>query len=687
MVLRFIVIISFLSLATSLNAKSSILKDTYAFTRGVEAFNEWKYDDAMDWFIKELSDHPNNGYAYFYISILHSADKEYGKALTAIDNAIKNIPKKDKEWEASAFAARSDIYTELGDTLKALNDLTKAIQINPTNSKLFNARAQLNYELKNYDLSDADYQKAIDLDQGDVMGYLGIGRNANAQERWDEAIKQFNQVIKLSPDYSSGYSFRAEAYIGLQKWAEATDDIVKASDIDVDDKAFYLMISLPQEAASLLKSKLQIQMVKQPSNRYWAQCLGAVAYSNHEWDEAITYYEKANKIDAHPLLLGIISECYGNKGDYSKALDYVERALNLTPDDYNLIELKALILSNLGRFEECLVERDKYVAKYPDDYASYLNRAGSRLDSHKFNDAIEDYNTAIVLAPYIADQPYFLVRRGDAYRLSGKLEEAFKDYRHLLEYERDSVLSTKSLIPFAYSGLGEAEKAIESLQYIISNDTTDINGTLYDAACIYARLNKTTEAFQYLNAAIDNGYNNLVHIELDYDLDCLRSFPEYEQILKRVTLMKEEAEECNELAIDDNMETAEIPFTKENGVTKVLCSINGLPLHFVFDTGAADVTMSLVEANFMLKNGYIKPTDIIGNARYMDANGDITEGTVINIRSVNFGGLELENVRASVVRNQKAPLLLGQSVLGRLGKFEIDNSNMKLLITHIVQEK
>ena len=43
-------------------------------------------------------------------------------------------------------------------------------------------------------------------------------------------------------------------------------------------------------------------------------------------------------------------------------------------------------------------------------------------------------------------------------------------------------------------------------------------------------------------------------------------------------------------------------------------------------------------------------------------------------------GLDLNNVRASVVKNQKAPLLLGQSVLGRLGKIEIDNAERVLRI-------
>jgi len=34
------------------------------------------------------------------------------------------------------------------------------------------------------------------------------------------------------------------------------------------------------------------------------------------------------------------------------------------------------------------------------------------------------------------------------------------------------------------------------------------------------------------------------------------------------------------------------------------------------------------------------------------------------------------------IQNQRAPLLLGQSVLGRLGKIEIDNQQQVIRITH-----
>ena len=59
----------------------------------------------------------------------------------------------------------------------------------------------------------------------------------------------------------------------------------------------------------------------------------------------------------------------------------------------------------------------------------------------------------------------------------------------------------------------------------------------------------------------------------------------------------------------------------------------------------------------------------------------MSEGTIINLREVDFGGLKLKDVKASVVKNQRAPLLLGQTVLGRLGKIEIDNKNKKIIIT------
>src|SRR5947208_991239 len=55
------------------------------------------------------------------------------------------------------------------------------------------------------------------------------------------------------------------------------------------------------------------------------------------------------------------------------------------------------------------------------------------------------------------------------------------------------------------------------------------------------------------------------------------------------------------------------------GTYTVPCSINGLQLDMILDTGASVVSISQVEAAFMLKNGYLKPHDFRGTSTYTTA--------------------------------------------------------------------
>lgn len=123
-----------------------------------------------------------------------------------------------------------------------------------------------------------------------------------------------------------------------------------------------------------------------------------------------------------------------------------------------------------------------------------------------------------------------------------------------------------------------------------------------------------------------------------------------------------------------------IKLEKENGVYYVPCKVNDLKLKFIFDTGAGDVTISLTEALFMLKNGYLSKDDILEDEKYRVASGDIVEGTKIILRKVQIGNLILEDIKASVVHTSTAPLLFGQSALEKLGEIKIDYANQQLII-------
>lgn len=113
---------------------------------------------------------------------------------------------------------------------------------------------------------------------------------------------------------------------------------------------------------------------------------------------------------------------------------------------------------------------------------------------------------------------------------------------------------------------------------------------------------------------------------------------------------------------------------KVNGVLQIPVEVDGVKMFFIFDTGASIISISETEANFLWKQGKLTKDDIVGTANFSDANGDISEGTIIILTTVKIGDRVLKNVEASVVHNLNAPLLFGQSALGKFGKISIDNN-------------
>ena len=651
--------------------------ESYNYQRGREAMQEQKYDEAIEYFNKDLNENPKNGYSFVWIASLRDYRQEFGQALTAADLALKYLPKKDVDYVAYAYSTRAGIYLHIEDSVKALADYNEAIRLKPKETQPYEERAQLFYEQGKYDLASADYRKMVELKPGDVMGYMGLGRNANAQERWEEAIKQFDYVTKLESEYSSGYSFRAESYIGLEKWNEATDDIIKALSIDWDRKAHFLALTVKEPAFTILVSKMKVQSAKAPNEATWPYIIATMYDNAKNYNKAIEYYSIANNKNMSEKVYQKISNCHFRLGNYEEALANINQALNMDSTDVNFLAQKANIYYENGNAKAAVAEWDKVLTMQPEYGFGYYRRGWFKELSGDLEGGLEDLSMAIVLEP---KEPYFYETRGDLYVKLGKRDLAEADFKKVIEIE--DIPEKYECIQYAYQGLGLYDKAKEAMDAIIARDTTDF-GNYYDAACLYSRMKDKENALKYLEKALKLGYNRFAHMERDFDLDFLRNMSEFKVMIEKY---KGQRQNPTKPAADSSQikgnEVSEIPFDKENGICKVKCKINGLPLHFVFDTGASDVTLSMVEATFMMKNGYLTGKDVIGNQRYIDANGDVSVGTVINLKDVNFGGKSLTNVRASVVRNQKAPLLLGQSVLGRLGKIEIDNSKNVIKISH-----
>ena len=672
----FLIALCIISAGMGAEAQNVKRPESYNYRRGVEAYQNQQYKDALEYLNKELEENPKNGYAFSWIASIRELHEDYGRALTATNQALKYLPKKDVEYVVFAYSIRAKVYLALEDTIKALDDFSQLIRLQPKETRGYESRAQVYYEMEKYDLSDADYRKMMELEPGDPMGYMGLARNANMQKRWDESIRLCSHVTKLADGYSSGYSFRAEAYIGKGMWNEATDDLVKALSLEYDRKALHLITEMKDEdATDMLIAKMKVQMAKSPNETIWPIALSIVYEDRKDYRKAIACYEKANRINASAYLYRQIASEYAKLGEYDNALKNIDMGINMDSTEVRNLYDKANYLYEKGDTEAGIKVWDKVLEQEPDFAWGYYRRGWFKEIAGDNEGALEDLNMAIVLDPKYA---YAYETRGRVNQMLGKEEKAKSDFEKVIELEAKP--EDYDCIFYAYHGLGEDDKAVEAFEAYLARDTTEA-GKYYDGACLYSLMQNKEKALFYLEECLKRGYARFAHIERDCDLNFIRDTEEYKALVEKYrkeVIGKSITSEAK--SMDEEITIAEIPFTKEGGVCQVKCKINDLPLYFVFDTGASTVSLSMVEANFMVKNGYLKEKDVIGSRSFMDANGNVNEGTIVNLREVDFGGEHLSNVRASVVRNQQAPLLLGQSVLGRLGKIEIDNQNCMLKI-------
>ena len=119
-----------------------------------------------------------------------------------------------------------------------------------------------------------------------------------------------------------------------------------------------------------------------------------------------------------------------------------------------------------------------------------------------------------------------------------------------------------------------------------------------------------------------------------------------------------------------------IQMEKDGGVYKVPCTVNGVKMKFIFDTGASSVCMSQTMAQFLLDGEYLSISDIKGSGQSVVADGTIVNHANIVLRDIEIGGLHIRNVQATVLESQNAPLLLGQTAISELGRITIDGNKL-----------
>ena len=580
---------------------------------------------------KQLRETPDNVESLLLRVRLLRRKNEFGQAPQDINHALKvNKPKKTEVRNSTLHWWKAYIYEDMGDKINATASFKTACELARKDDKenlpsISFDYAQSLYDLGDYAGADAIYRKMLVLDEADQAAMAGLARNMIEREQYSEAI----------------------------------------------DK---VMLKRLNYAEASIKTR-----IKKTENRFqWMAFLCQFYETSHQYAEAVRTYDEFEAEFGHYDEINVYrSDCYSELGLNELAIADISKAMEKDPDWQLYVRRGDYYWLN-GDLDLAIADFNAAVEDAPKEGYCYYRRGWTYEMQGERKKAMEDYNMGLEMTQ---DYPYLYLMRGELLLLEGKKTEADADFEMVIQ--KDTIADNGSCRQYALYFLGRDNEAEEWMNKIIEEDPGNY-GNYYDQACLYSRMGRLEESIAALRKSFEKGYRSFSHIRLDDDLDAVRDLPEFKALMEEYEAKHTEYLKQFELSMPEKEETVTEIAVKRNpgGTFEIPCDINGLALQMVFDTGASDVTISSVEADFMFKNGYLSEKDIKGKTYYQIANGQISEGTTITLREVKIGDAVLHNVDASVVKSQRAPLLLGQSAMERFGAITIDNQNNKLIIKH-----
>ncbi len=157
----------------------------------------------------------NNSYAYHLRAINF---KDLGDTVRAISNFQKAIELDNNDYDSHMLLAT--LFLAQGNRI-ALEYINAAIRIRPNAADAFFARATFWQQQKQYKMALIDYKKVIKLNPDYFQCYYNVGYINFETNFLKEAIVNFDLCVRMANDYLPAYYMRGLCYESLKDFDNA----------------------------------------------------------------------------------------------------------------------------------------------------------------------------------------------------------------------------------------------------------------------------------------------------------------------------------------------------------------------------------------------------------------------------------------------------------------------------------
>ena len=291
--------------------------------------------EAYNWFKSALEDDKQNEFALNSLYDYYRSMGDDTKARQLRDNILFS-PQTDIKTKLSMLqqAIRENEQEQGGDSTAVLALFDKIMLSTPRNAELSNLKAMyMRVKKMPQDSINAAYAHTLSFEPDNLSARLTLTQNKWEEKKWNEVVDLCDKGIQYTPEELTYYYFMALAYIQQ----------------DEDQKAY--------EACKRGLNEIDLNKADEPERNMASDMYGIIgdmSYTNQNYDEAFSAYEKA--ITIYPDNIQVLNNYAYYLSQQNTQLDHAAemslRTLKEEPTNATYLDTYAWILFLQKRYDE-----------------------------------------------------------------------------------------------------------------------------------------------------------------------------------------------------------------------------------------------------------------------------------------------------------------------------------------------
>jgi serine/threonine protein kinase/Tfp pilus assembly protein PilF len=383
-----------------------------------------------------------------------------------------------------------------------------------------------------------------------------------------KAIGFYERAVQLDPNFALGWA-RLSCVAGMLYLSRHVDTTVARGDVAKKalDNAQRLQPNSPETQLalgyyqyrvlgdySLAKATFQRVSKMLPGSSEVPNALGSIARRAGQWDESVAYFEEGLVMDPRNAeLLNQAAWTYGVLRKFPAALELDDRALDISPNNLDVMASKAAVYQAQGNLEEAGKLLSKINAQTASDTAFAIKMTQLRLERNH-GEAVRSVEARLVQIQFRSDMQKSITQLmlASARRLAGDADgakAAAAQAHNTLEQLCKSQPANGHLagmLSLAKAALGEKDSALKEIEraiMLLPSTKNRVDGPAYEEllAWIQMTFGDNSRAISALTRLLKTPYSSFLYIpmpvtpallRLDPLWDPLRADPAFQKLFE-----------------------------------------------------------------------------------------------------------------------------------------------------------